>query len=215
MRLIATILLVGALGLVGCGDKGSGADGGDGAAETKTTSGGAGTKGAGEGSKPGDDSVAETVRREGAAAAADPSEFDRSTAEGTIGLFVTHMQRGEFEDAVVLADPESVGYGEMAETVTVLAEAAAKPEAQGVSFEALMRAFFSRGWHGAVWQPVSVQDERARFEIKLVDADPRTVDLRRTDGEWYVMVPEWAPRVKGDVDDLMPTDLPAGGGAGG
>lgn len=204
MRLFATMLLVGALALVGC-DKGEdhAADGGSSTTPEKATGANPNAGASKPGAAPGGHATSE-----GKAAAADPASFDRATAEGTFGLFVTRMQRAEFEEAVQLADPESVGYQEMAQTVTVLAQAASNPEAQAAAFESLMRAFFSRGWHGAVWQPVSVQDERARFEVKLVDMEPRTIDLRKMDEEWFVVVPEWVPRVKGSVDDLMPSTAP-------
>jgi len=126
MRLIATILLVGAMGLVGCNDKGSGSESkGEGTTTAKGAEAGpeAKPKKGDGGLMPDNDAISETVKREGAQASQDPASFDRATAEGVFGLFVTHMQRGEFEEAVLLADPESVGYKEMAETVTVLAEA--------------------------------------------------------------------------------------------
>lgn len=194
MRTIATALLVGALALWGCGEGNSGGKSGSakGSQSTQTSS---KTDGSGQHAK--------------AAKNADADEnLDRSTAEGTLGLFITHMQQGEFQDALLLTDPESSGYSQIEQAVNVLAESAKKGQDQGVSLEALMRAFMSRGWLGAVYEPQTVQDERARFQLKLVDHDIQTIDLRKIDGDWYVVAPDWII-VKGDVSDLLPSSAPS------
>ena len=206
MRTIATALLVGALALSGC-DKGSesGNSGGAKGSQTQGASNDATTPKAGSttGAKAADAKPASKTQ------APTPSEadLDRATAEGTLGLFVLHMQQGEFQEALMLTDPESSGYSQIEQAVNVLAEAAKKSQEQSITLEALMRAFMSRGWLGAVYEPVTVQDERARFELSLVEHEVKTMDLRKIDEDWYVVAPDWII-VKGDVSDLMPNPTP-------
>ena len=190
MRMIATVLLVGALGLWGC-------DGGSGNGEGELSGTGDASSSAGE--RGSDGRTGEGTKGQSRAL----DEDERGSAEGALGLFVLHMQRGEFQDALLLADPESVGYGHLEQAVNALVQAEQKGETDGVSLETLMRAFMSRGWIGAVWEPVTVQEERARFELKLVSHEPRTLDLRKIDGEWYVMAPDWVI-VRSDISDLVP-----------
>lgn len=193
MRTIATALLVGALALWGCGE---GNNNGGSAGQAKASQGDSHEQHA-------DANGAGATKTSTQAPAQSEEDFDRGTAEGTLGLFVMHMQQGEFQDALMISDPESSGYSQIEQAVNVLAEAAKKNADQGITLEALMRAFMSRGWMGAVYEPLTVQDERARFELKLVDHDVKTVDLRKIDGDWYVVTPEWVI-VKGDISDMMP-----------
>lgn len=197
MNKILIVMLSGMLGLVGCGD-------GNGEGESGSTSGGSTASG----------TPASATTTAGGSKASDrkgdlsSEDFDRATADGTLGMFVAYMQGGEFQEAAMLTDPESEGYKELLGAVEALENAQGKAD-QGITLDSLMRAMMTRAWHGAVWESVTEQDDRARFDLKLVGAEPEVMDLVRIDGDWYLLAPKGIVKMA-NIDDLLPKKNPSG-----
>ena len=125
----------------------------------------------------GNDGDADALQDAGGSTAKSSVELTRNTAEGTMAMFIDHMQSGRLEEALLIVDPESLGYANMAGAVSALNDSEGKIDSSGISLEPILKAMWSRPWRGATFEALTVRDDRARFEYNLKDQDPMSVDL--------------------------------------
>ena len=179
------------VGLVGCGggseeQPGNGSGSGSGSA---ATSGNGGNGGAGAAGASGAQATPSAAGAEGMSGAPVGADASTDTVDGTMTLFISAMEDGDFAEAATLVDPTTELHEELLSLLDVIAQASARDDAQGVDAASMIRMSFQLRFAGATHEVISEEGSRARAVFILPQAGDarRQVSLNQVDGAWYIV----------------------------
>lgn len=138
-------------------------------------------------------------------------EGSRATVDGTLMMFITAMEQGEFTRVVELVDPTTDLHTELLGVIEAVNDAAALDDPNAVDISNMIRRTFSLPFAGADYEIVSEDDARARAVITRPGAnnDQHTVDLNRVDGEWFILAGRDLIRSPGSPPTVPPSPMPS------
>ncbi|MGP1346983.1 MAG: hypothetical protein ACTS3F_10010 [Phycisphaerales bacterium] len=176
------------VGLVGCGG-GSEEQPGNGSGSGSGTAATSGQGGAGAAGASGDQATPSAAGAEGMSGASGDADASNDTVDGTLTLFISAMEDGDFAEAATLVDPTTELHDELLSLLDVIAQASARDDAQGVDAASMIRMSFQLRFAGATHEVVSEEGSRARAVFILPQAGDarRQVSLNQVDGAWYIV----------------------------
>jgi hypothetical protein len=144
---------------------------------------------------------------------------DRSTAEGTVALFIEAMAKADYPAAMALVDETSEGYAEIISAQDAMDAAEGKGD-DAVSLKPLFVMAFTRAWQDVTPEKVGEAEGSVRYSLVFARSNPVSIDVRNATGEWLVVAGKdivviEAPEGMGDAPAPAPTRPPADTPAGG
>ena len=116
------------------------------------------------------------------------TSMSQESAEGTVALFLDALKAGDFEGALAVSDPTSIGYDSLAQIVEGFKRIEGNPNQADV--ENLVMPFLTQPWQKAAVEAISIRDERAKFAISFVNGNTAEVDVVKNEGLWMMFLPE-------------------------
>ena len=128
---------------------------------------------------------------------------DRSSSSGTMNGFMHAMGAGEFSAASEMCDPSSEGHDALLQLINTL-EGDSAPE----QMKNFLVGRFSKPWDGATAKAVTEEAERARYEITMPTGGLIELDLKKRDGQWWVLATPEAFKPAPMGDNEAPPSMP-------
>jgi hypothetical protein len=116
------------------------------------------------------------------------ASMSQESAEGTVALFLDALKEGDFEGALAVSDPTSIGYDSLAQIVEGLRRIEGNPDQQKV--QDLVMPFLTEPWQKVSTEAVSIRDERAKYSINFANGNSAEVDVVKNEGLWVMFLPE-------------------------
>ena len=129
---------------------------------------------------------------------------DRSTAEGTVHLFVEAMAKADYDAAMQLVDQTCDAFQEIASAQEAIATSEGKGD-ETVSLKGLFVIAFTRAWQDVEIEKVGEADGLVQYRLNFARKDPVTIDVRNSTGDWLIVAGEKIVVIE------APGDEPAGG----
>lgn len=146
-----------------------------------------------------------------------PAAETTATAQGSINLFISSMEKREFDTALTCLDPASEGYKQIEQIVgTIKTNSNIPPDAVE-----LVKNFLSTGFVGMTGKVTQEEGDRARAELTPKTGAPLTVDINKFEGKWLIIAPQNIIQAQpvstiggaAGTPPPAPAPAPAGGGA--
>ncbi len=180
---IATVVAVGAMALVGCGQNG-GSNNNSGSAAAPTGGSGGDASGAVENAA---NNAANTASNAGSGGATDSLELDDSSAEGAIYTYVNNLKAGDFFKAAEICVDSAPGTAELLKLGENFKNMEEDPA--NASIGATAKALFLDDFKTIEVNKVLEEDGVVVYEVGVINKAPLNIRVENRDGAWRVIPP--------------------------